>query len=631
MRYDFNETFTDIDDKLIANAKPMAQKPMELRAAPRSKSIAWKKIAAAAACLAVVGTAGGVIAVKANGGLSSVSSSAGDQISSAIYKEPAVYKELPTIGLGQYYESIQGISKYLTHNDSEIFDPEDDNVKFNIINSGESNGVKFFVGSEGDVYGLSDNVNIIAAVENTSDKAIGIYVPYSRDTDTEDGKYFNLAGTHSEITVKLENGGAELKDDTDEDHFLDDPHILMIEPGETYYQAMSFSTYPDAERVDVSTGTYNGTASVNLVSDSGDVSVNSLDFSIEVSGREACTDLFINNGQIDDVNFSFYDGAEALYKKDGVYLYNGDGSLDKIYGGEYVKDFYIYDFNGDGKSDVLSTVTESTGIDVVYGYDKAHDWLYEIREEGFGFSLDRDNGLPIVRKFGADGAEVSSEPLDFDMFKAAVIAPSGTDSDRKKWYDGTEFEYNGKIYKVIDSAFSSTMTKDTVNDLYAYNDLVTTVIGVRREIIDGVDTVEFVAAVMNEGSEPIGLMSSVSSPDKPILFKFEVESVELPNSHHVFDDEEFKFMPVVIQPGETYYQTASIPVTENAYRFSHFIQFTDPDKFNENGTYEENSRGYFLGNRWANFIGKSDVFDDVYELFHGESILPDGFETSENN
>lgn len=62
-KYEIAEIFTDIDDEFIANAKPVAQKPIVLRSEPRSKSLVWKKCAATAACLAVLGT-GSVIAVK---------------------------------------------------------------------------------------------------------------------------------------------------------------------------------------------------------------------------------------------------------------------------------------------------------------------------------------------------------------------------------------------------------------------------------------------------------------------------------------------------------------------------------------------------------------------------------------
>lgn len=58
MKKDLNDVFTDIDDKLIAQAKPVAQKPTELKAAPRPKAALWKKVTAAAASVAVLGTGG---------------------------------------------------------------------------------------------------------------------------------------------------------------------------------------------------------------------------------------------------------------------------------------------------------------------------------------------------------------------------------------------------------------------------------------------------------------------------------------------------------------------------------------------------------------------------------------------
>lgn len=54
MKYDFVEAFSDIDDGLITDVFPEAQRPVELRPERRSLRFGWKKLAAAAACLAVI-------------------------------------------------------------------------------------------------------------------------------------------------------------------------------------------------------------------------------------------------------------------------------------------------------------------------------------------------------------------------------------------------------------------------------------------------------------------------------------------------------------------------------------------------------------------------------------------------
>ncbi|MDE7229095.1 MAG: hypothetical protein K2N56_01320 [Oscillospiraceae bacterium] len=68
MRYDFVEAFTGIDDELVTDVFPEAQRPVEIRPERRSPRFRWKALAAAAACLAVVGIAvGAVFAVKSRG------------------------------------------------------------------------------------------------------------------------------------------------------------------------------------------------------------------------------------------------------------------------------------------------------------------------------------------------------------------------------------------------------------------------------------------------------------------------------------------------------------------------------------------------------------------------------------
>lgn len=455
MKYDFIETFTDIDEEFIANAKPIAQKPMELRPEPRSKRSVWKKIAAAAACLAVLAAAGSVIAVKVNSGQIAAPGNSGEAVlpndGAGEQVKSTVDENLPTVGLDQFYDSIQGISRYLSHNDSEIFDLDDNQVKFNVVNSTETEEVRFFVGVAGEEFGLGDEVSVVAAVENVSDKSIGVLVPYTRDD--ENGAFSNLTGTHSEIAVEIKNGSLELQDNVETKYFLDDPHILTIEPGETYYQLMSFETYYLKENselgrkhVDVPSGIYNGTAEVSLVSDSGEVSVHSLDFDINIAEWRACTEFFVNNGMVEKSDFRFFDGRTFLYKKDGIY-YNDYEMPVKLYGGEYVQDWYLYDLNGDCSLEIISTVTANPELgDLIYAYDSVDEQLYVLSGfDEYDCRLDRVNGRPVARKFDVNGDEVSVEPLEFDMFKTCII---GKNSEPQV----IEIDFDGKTSGVTPMA-----------------------------------------------------------------------------------------------------------------------------------------------------------------------------------
>lgn len=285
---DIASIFTDIDDEFIASAKPMAQKPIELRPEPRSKSLVWKKCAAAAACLAVVAAAGSVIAIKVGNPrqaagpgssgeavLSNENLSTGDPL-----KQAENMTGLPTVGLdSDWYRENHETDSW--HNDSEIHFY---GVDYKVLNSKEFDGVKFLVGSDQ----VKDMIEFVAAVENTTDKPIMLYVPYSRDSDS----FSNIIGTHTEIAVNIEKDGVKLCDaDADEDHFTDDRYLLVVQPGETYYQRMRFDTYHGryceigSGYTPVPEGIYNGTATVSLVSDSGEVTEHTLDFSVNIGGK----------------------------------------------------------------------------------------------------------------------------------------------------------------------------------------------------------------------------------------------------------------------------------------------------------------------------------------------------------
>ncbi|MCH5203650.1 MAG: hypothetical protein J1F03_02825 [Oscillospiraceae bacterium] len=175
---------------------------------------------------------------------------------------------------------------------------------------------------------------------------------------------------------------------------------------------------------------------------------------------------------------------------------------------------------------------------------------------------------------------------------------------------GDKFEYNGKIYGVIGGGGGGGGSDNTINTGNKFT------VGVRREIINGIETVEFAAFVENIGIEPVGLMSTASSPDKPILLRFDLndESIDAKN---IFDRNEFKYMAYVLQPGEIYFQTVSFPVTEAEYLFSTCVSTTDPKRFDESKPYDYNKQGYYEVSRRANYSDKSVGFDDIW--FFGSS------------
>ena len=210
--------------------------------------------------------------------------------------------------------------------------------------------------------------------------------------------------------------------------------------------------------------------------------------------------------------------------------------------------------------------------------------------------------------------ETSVDP-DTSSLPAGLLTE--TDDVYVQYSNGTEFEYEGKIYKVISSG-GSRSGRGSLSGDYDFVEGENLVVGVRREIIDGVDTVEFAAFVENIGTnKTIGVMSSTASPDQPILFRFELNDrgTEVDDSRHWFENYEFRYMPVVIKPGERFYQTASFPVTEAEYMFSTCCYLTDADRFDESKSFKENQNGGQISNDWVDFSDKSVSFDDVYTLF----------------
>lgn len=210
-------------------------------------------------------------------------------------------------------------------------------------------------------------------------------------------------------------------------------------------------------------------------------------------------------------------------------------------------------------------------------------------------------------------ADLSGDNQDNSSEQFSVPEELQSWNFNSKYEIGTAFEYDGNIYTVMSSlgnpgeSISQDMTTGTVKRGYDF------AVGVRRETIDGVDTVEFAALVENVGIVPIGLMSSTSSPDKPILFRFEPDDESI-DTNNVFDITEFKYMAYVLQPGEKYYQTVSFPVTEAKYILSTLLCDTDPDTFDESKSYNYNIKSSNFLRRRVDFGDRSISFDGVSEL-----------------
>lgn len=527
MRYDFVEAFTDIDDELVTDVFPEAQRPVEIRPGRRSPRFGRKALEAAAACLAVVGIAvGAVFAVKSrsdrtadpnqtvsgtdvpnegyperakykyegdfselelcwNGCVERVPYNGFDKlawdselivlgtfvddarqdqpVTGSITYDPdrifngesfnklridAVYKGDAEIGseivikdsyyvndgklmyvsgisstpmikggqwvyflnkvspeYGNYYYSTGGYDgrfpmpenentfiladrklhplpderiypdvKKMLDSDPEVLrriGMEYEGLKYNVVGYEELDGVKFTVGTTRRKYEAGSYIEVLAAVENTTDKEIGILLGHS-------------AGTSLEVGAVLRHDGCELYNRNLEDlvcDFVMDSFI--IQPGETCYQALRFSTYAQYYRPKdtiiadyIPLGIYNGEAVFHLLSDPYDVDSDTTEYSLEFEAE-------VVNSRT-DYEFTMDEFLGDKFKCDEYSLFvNGESVFDSGLPMR-INDLYLIDLNGDGKRELCSAVCIGFGIidERVIAYDYANGKLYELADRG---------------------------------------------------------------------------------------------------------------------------------------------------------------------------------------------------------------------------------------------------------
>lgn len=276
---------------------------------------------------------------------------------------------------------------------------------------------------------------------------------------------------------------------------------------------------------------------------------------------------------------------------------------------------YLVDVDGDGKREFCATVSEDwdwrkTGV---YVYDPEEDKGYLFSSDDIQYAVSNENLRvyrsdswkrtdlgPGSKQYYTHMVPISEAILpDFDvneLLGSYDMDFGGYDDDLEfnKWTDGDEFTYDGKTYKVFDIRGSRCKY----------------VVGVRR---DSADIIEFAAFIENRDNVPMGILSAASSPDEPILFKFDTDLNK--DSHNVFTNEEFKYMPYILQPGETYYQKAAFNITEEKYMLSVCNALCEPDSFDKPLMYRDIPTGG-SSNRFVDFADKSAAdYDNIYKLF----------------
>lgn len=425
MKYNFIKMFTDIDDDLIANAKPVAQKPIELRADVRRSP--WKKFAAAAACLAVIAV-GGAFAVNAlrdRGAVPSVPDAPLDS----------------TVDLPSAQPNSPASSGTVSIIDTEIEFYDD---TYYMTNAVDYDGVYMMAGFLQKEYGRGSYPDVLVAVKNNTDKPLVL---------AKDDKG-NPAGSITAQVEGLNPLGSNVHEYAETTY--------TIQPGETFSRSFMFNTCPDGQGVYydkkyktldlAAAGKYDGTAILKILSDPDDpaseVVSHSLNFTVNI-GNWNVGDYrggYVKVGSEDD-HFTRWGGDIFTIRNDfpgvkfecdfrSIYIYNDDGSKTKLFGSEHASHYFVCDINNDGYGDLFVNMCfEKNGKHEGFVvYDHKNGQFYTIAD------FDNYNWTAVVQDYAANGnldrvmvdaydfethERLKNERLTFDMLKPCTFDENG--------------------------------------------------------------------------------------------------------------------------------------------------------------------------------------------------------------
>lgn len=582
MKQDFNDIFTDIDDKLIAQAKPEAQKPMELRSGTRPKIALWKKLSVAAACLTAAAV-GGVFAVNGIRSANSLPSTSIPEQSATISSNDS--------GSGAADSTVPLLTTITPEND----------VTYNVISSKSFNGVNAYVGLKEDTYARGSLVLGIVAIENTTDKPIA----FAKSDDVN----VNVNGLRKTGwgDVNYDEQGNPITVDT-------------IKPGETYYRYFNFDTCK-TERLNgdlgsedyktkdlVEGGTYYGTMEMSFLSDPEDseseVITNTLDFSIEIENfnmadcftgytKYLTKDEFINRFGSDTFTIrNDFPGDEFELDYRSVYLLNDDGTKTRLFGGKYINHVNVCDVNDDGYGDIVADVCCSDNGETAWDsrtvvYDHANKKFYTV--SGYD-KYELSSGVDISGAGYSDILGISmhtkgdvfkcifSDRLTFDMLTPCVINAKGEPELDEAKASELIPEVLEKFSAIPEKELNTADYLEIVGTDNSHNDDIIHLAGMDYTVLgteeyDGMkmyfgadqdgEIINAAAAIENTSDKPIKLYVPYTRGDDPNLNTLGAHSEVsvMIRSKNVLGDMDEDYYAVkheeyllVLQPGETYYQ-----------------------------------------------------------------------------
>lgn len=255
------------------------------------------------------------------------------------------------------------------------------NKSYDIVSSAVvENGVTMSVGLTRYEYQTGSDVEVLAVVENKTDKVIGLLT----GCQGED--------SHSEVQVLLERDGIFLHDaDTYGKGFDSALGSYIIQPGETYYQVMRFDTNAEKYELEkalmplcVPIGEYKGTATITILEDPSNKVGKSTDYTLEF-------EVSITQGQIfsgdSAKKFTMSEFPDTYFICNERYLYSEDSegyNSINLYNMGGMDNVYLIDLNGDGKREICWSVNYGHSITDwrIMAYDFANKKLYELSDRG---------------------------------------------------------------------------------------------------------------------------------------------------------------------------------------------------------------------------------------------------------
>lgn len=575
--HDFFNMLTNIDDKLIANAKsatgapydPFSDLPQKI--SPRRRS-PWKSIAAAAACLAVAAVGIAVFfAVKANK-------------VETVSPNDSVFKDYPTDAKYQYKGDFTDlelgggaiVDRVYYHNFDELVKFSDLIVVGTFVDDARQT-VPLMTAYNEDSRGVSFNKLRIDEVYKGNIK-VG-------DEIIVDGSYYVQNGR---LCYDLYASTTPMIKGEQWVYFLE-----KVEPEYgSYYYSLGYSDgrypVPGNEKTFVLTGDYRGVFDDSDFRD--DVYADVKKMLGYVDGVEKL-DFPAWSG---DLNYEFsipdFVGDTFVVRESNVYVLHGSAETSRnLFGAPGIGSMYLADLNGDGKREFISEVWNGlSGLSAnnISVYDHANSKLYTVKSDNnpplktYELEL-KDNVLYAeTYELGSFDKPVSSEPLTFDML---------TEVEKG---DPKQVVYDGKTYNIV-----STLIWDDEEFLS---------VGLTQYEYEVGSYVEVLAMVYNYTDKPMGLLMPVQGEGSHTEVSVALEHGEtrlqdIDVLNKLFNTAEDSH---IIQPGETYYQVM---------RFDTLAERYDPEstiipRYVPIGSYEG----------WAEVLLLDDPNDTGSETTHHE-------------